>query len=120
MYKDFILNIIGSAILTIATQLFAYPYLGRLLSAQEYGTMLTAMALANTIGVSLGGSLNNTRILLQGDYEKEGVIGDFNRIVLILAIPSAVVSVLVISLLYGGLTTFAFGTAVVSDRKSVV
>lgn len=114
MYIDFILNIVGSAILTVATQLIAYPYLGRVLTAEQYGTMLTAMAIANTIGISLGNSLNNTRILVQGDYERAGTVGDFNFIVRLLIAPCMVVSFVAVTILYRGDCSYGIGTAFIS------
>lgn len=80
--KDFTLNIIASAIFTIATQLLAYPYLSRIMSGNEYGLMLIVMGVVNAIGVSLGNPLNNTRILLQSEYERERLNGDYNLIFL--------------------------------------
>lgn len=83
--QDFGLNILASALLTGVTQLLVYPGLSRMIAPDEYGSLLTAMAVVNVIGSSLGGSLNNTRILLQGDYDRQGVIGDYNMIFGILA-----------------------------------
>lgn len=84
MVRDFGLNILASALLTGATQLVVYPGLSRMIEPDEYGALLTTMAVVNVIGTSLGGSLNNTRILLQGDYDSQGVIGDYNMIFAIL------------------------------------
>lgn len=78
--KDFILNIIASVVLTAATQLIAYPYLSRILSIDEYGLMLTIIGIINAIGVSLGNPLNNTRILLQPEYDNKKLNGDYNII----------------------------------------
>lgn len=78
IFRDFILNILASLILTIATQLIAYPYLSRILSGDEYGLILTVMGIANAVGVSLGNPLNNTRILLQPEYDKKNLNGDYN------------------------------------------
>ncbi|WP_291569566.1 lipopolysaccharide biosynthesis protein [Clostridium sp. UBA4548] len=78
--KDFILNILASLVFTFATQIIAYPYLSRMMSNKEYGLLLTVMGIVNSIGVSLGNPLNNTRILLQPQYEKKGLSGDYNII----------------------------------------
>lgn len=78
--KDFTLNIIASVILTAATQLIAYPYLSRILSIDKYGLMLTIIGIINAIGVSLGNPLNNTRILLQSEYNHKNLNGDYNII----------------------------------------
>lgn len=78
--KDFMLNIIASLIFTIATQLLAFPYLSRIMSGEEYGLLLTVMGIVNVVGVSLGNPLNNTRILLNSEYERQNLNGDYNLI----------------------------------------
>lgn len=80
MFKDSLLNIIGSLILTIAVQALAYPFLAQNLTIKEYGIILTVMGIINTVGVSLGNSLNNTRILTQSNYDKKALTGDYNVI----------------------------------------
>lgn len=80
IYKDSFLNIIASLILTIAVQVLAYPYLALKFTITEYGIILTIMGILNAVGVSLGNSLNNTRILLQSEYDKRGINGDYNYI----------------------------------------
>ncbi|MDW0114008.1 hypothetical protein QT711_12495 [Sporosarcina saromensis] len=94
IFKDFTLNIIATLLLTLATQILAYPYLSRFLSSEEYGLMLTIMGVVNVIGVSLGNPLNNTRLLLQSEYEEKHLNGDYNLmfcfifIVNIIAVPT--------------------------------
>ena len=78
--KDFGLNLFASLIATGVAQLMLYPLLLRYMSSERYGAMLTVMGIANTIAVSCGGSLNNTRLLLQSDYEKENLTGDFSPV----------------------------------------
>lgn len=78
--KDFILNILASTIYTFSTQILAYPFLSRIMSASDYGLLLILMGLANAIGVALSNPLNNTRILLQKKYSDNKVVGDFNLI----------------------------------------
>ncbi|MHB1454440.1 MAG: lipopolysaccharide biosynthesis protein [Saccharofermentanales bacterium] len=89
MFKDFTLNIIASIILTIATQIIAYPFLSRIMSIEEYGLLLTIMGIVNAVGVALGNPLNNARILLQHRYEKENLNGDFNIIFMVCALIGA-------------------------------
>lgn len=67
---DSSLNILASLLLTASTQLFIYPLLSRYYDAYEYGTILTSMGLINAIGVTLGSTINNTRLLAQKKYEK--------------------------------------------------
>ncbi len=69
MYKDFVLNIAASVIYTVSTQFIAYPFLSRVVTSAEYGLILTLMGVANAIGVSVGNPLNNTKIILQKEYD---------------------------------------------------
>lgn len=77
---DSSLNIIASLLLTIATQFVLYPYLGSIYSQEDYGLILTVMGIINTFGVAVGNSLNNTRLLVEKEYQEKQIIGDFNII----------------------------------------
>lgn len=85
-FKDSFLNIVASLILTFTSQLIVYPYLAKQLSELQYGQILTTMGLINTLGVSLGSSLNNTRLILQAEYDYKKIIGDFNSIFILLSL----------------------------------
>lgn len=113
--RDFALNILASALLTGVTQLFVYPGLSRMVQPGEYGALLTTMAIVNVIGASLGGSLNNTRILLQGEYDRQGAVGDYNRI--FLALVAMAVPLTVVVLAVGGL---AMGADLVGSAVTAV
>jgi len=76
--KDFAINITASVLLIGMTQLVVYPLLGRWLSTAEYGTMLTLIGIMNAVGSSFGGALNNAKILLASQYDKEHLSGDSN------------------------------------------
>lgn len=95
-FNDYILNIIASLILTISTQLIAYPFLSRLLNSEEYGNMLLFMGLINATAVSFGTPLNNTRLLLQDKYrnvtEKNG---DFNILFLYAIVFNSIIIALI-------------------------
>lgn len=88
---DFVLNIVASFIATGTLQLIVYPLLARKLDSNAYGIVLTIMGTANTIVATIGVSLNNTRILVNEDYEKKNVSGDFLPILLLLNIVAVVV-----------------------------
>lgn len=80
--KDFSLNLLASLITTGVAQLFLYPRLAYLMSSDKYGELLTLMGIANTIGAACGGSLNNTRLLLQEKYDDGFEKGDFSCVLL--------------------------------------
>ena len=81
--KDFTLNLFASIISTGTIQLVLYPVIAAHISAASYGILLTLMGLANTVAAAVGGSLNNTRLLLNCEYEKKKLCGDFNLILFI-------------------------------------
>lgn len=112
--KDFTLNIIASFILIIATQLIVYPTISRHVTEGQYGLILTLMGIINMIGTSFGNPLNNTRILMQPEYDKKNIIGDFNRIFVFL-IP---VDIILVSFLafrvYSGFKLEMIGLVLVS------
>ncbi len=78
--SDFAISILSSVLLTAMTQVVVYPLLGKWLSTAEYGTMLTLIGIINAVGSSLGGALNNAKILLASEYEREHLSGDSNII----------------------------------------
>ena len=86
IYKDFLLSLFSSAISTFISQIIVYPILAQKLSNDEYGVILTTVAVANTLISALGNSLNNTRLIVQAEYENEKVEGDFMPLCLILSI----------------------------------
>lgn len=88
---DFIYNIFASAILTGTMQVIVYPLLARWVSMAEYGTIVTAMGLINTVVGGFGTALNNARLIMNTDYSKAGVKGDFNRVLIWFAIISGVI-----------------------------
>lgn len=75
--KDFSLNILASFAITAVTQIVVYPLLAREYDAVLYGIILTIMGVGNAIVTTVGGSLNNTRLLMATDYERENKKGDF-------------------------------------------
>lgn len=90
IYKDFFLSLLSSVIATFISQIIVYPMLAQKLSSDEYGVMLTTMAVANTIISTLGNSLNNTRLIVQAEYQNEKVEGDFVPLCYLLSITAAI------------------------------
>lgn len=79
---DFGLNIIASMLLTLALQIAIYPYLASRYEINEYGIILIIMGIYNTIVSTIGTSLNNIRLIKNGNYQNEKA-GDFNLILAI-------------------------------------
>lgn len=87
---DFITNILASMVVTIALQILIYPLIARSVSAEIYGLILIIMGIVNTIVMAFGGTLNNIRLIQNQSYEKKGIRGDFNLILLVICILGAI------------------------------
>ena len=98
---DFILNILASAVLTGTMQIIVYPLLAKWVSLAEYGTIVTAMGLINTVVGGLGTSLNNTRLIMNSEYGKKKLIGDFNFVLIFASLISGMLLTLISSLYLG-------------------
>ena len=98
---DFILNILASAVLTGTMQIIVYPLLAKWVSLAEYGTIVTAMGLINTVVGGLGTSLNNTRLIMNSEYGKKKLIGDFNFVLICASLISGMLLTLISSLYLG-------------------
>lgn len=98
--KDFGLNLLASLITTGVAQIIVYPFLASILASEDYGKLLTYMGIANMLAFTFGGSLNNTRLLIQEDYNKGCKVGDFNLIFYILIFIAVVVSSIIYFLVY--------------------
>lgn len=78
--KDFLWNLLASMVATCALQLVVYPILAKHLSLNNYGSLLTIIGIANIIATACGNSLNNTRLILDREYQKIQKNGDFSLI----------------------------------------
>lgn len=87
---DFSYNLLSSFLATGVLQIVVYPVLARVFDASAYGVLLTVMGIVNTISVSVGNTLNNTRLIQNADYEDKGECGDFNLIILFASIIGAI------------------------------
>lgn len=81
--KSFILRLISAFLSTGVRQFITLPVLAAFFSKEAYGTILTINSVANITEVSLGNTLNNTRMVTKSDYEEKGYKGDFNGFVII-------------------------------------
>ncbi|WP_161796135.1 lipopolysaccharide biosynthesis protein [Clostridium perfringens] len=71
-------------------QIIVYPVLARIFNSSSYGVLLTVMGIINTISVTVGNTLNNTRLIQNTNYEEKGFCGDFNAILLFSSIIGAI------------------------------
>lgn len=80
---DVILNLLATIAMSGLMQLLIYPYLSRVLGADEYGKFLTLIGISNIVATTLGNSLNNVRLLRDSDYLGKGIKGDFHLLALL-------------------------------------
>lgn len=113
--KDFGLNILASLILNIASQIIAYPYVSKYTSVQEYGVILLLMATINIFGVSLGNSLNNTRIIMQTKYDEDNINGDYNIIFLVLLFINIICTSITMFIFYKELNFIGICVVIISS-----
>ncbi len=74
---DFVLSILATFLSTGTMQLVVLPQLSRHLSAADYGVMLTATGFMNVLINAFGNNLCYSRLRQDIKYKKEGVIGDY-------------------------------------------
>lgn len=75
---DMLLNIIATALPTIFLQLLILPLLAKQMTSDNYGFLVTILALLNVVPATFGNVLNNIRLLYDSEYRINKVTGDFN------------------------------------------
>ncbi|EHK2407009.1 hypothetical protein QTI93_11845 [Clostridium perfringens] len=99
IFLDIILNLIGSFFVTGVSQLIVYPFLANRLGENSFGSMLTLIGLSNVIGVVLGNSLNNVKILNNNKYIDNNINGDF-KYLLNKSIITSILSMVIVVILF--------------------
>ena len=84
--KDFVLSFAASFLMTGVTQLLLYPLLSRMMDKEQYGIILTVTGVVNTIVATVGGSLNNSRLVMNSKYDERNLRGDFNLLLIVLSV----------------------------------
>lgn len=97
---NMLLNTVAAAIPIVILQLVILPFVGKKVSADEYGLIVTLLALLNVVPATLGNALNNIRLLHRKEYEDNNCTGDYPILLLYEIVINAVV-VILISVYYG-------------------
>ncbi|MFF2753500.1 lipopolysaccharide biosynthesis protein [Psychrobacillus sp. NPDC058041] len=79
---DSILNIMSSALPLLVLQLFSLPITAKMVGSDNFGILITVISIITVIGFPVGNSLNNIRLLRNGEYIKQEITGDFNLLLL--------------------------------------
>lgn len=82
LIKNMALNIIANVVPICFLQLVLLPFLSRFLDSEEYGLMVTIIAVLNVVPSTLGNTLNNIRLLHNKKYIENNCNGDFNIMLL--------------------------------------
>lgn len=85
MLSDFGYNIVATVLVTAVLQIVVYPYLAGKFSEDEYGKLLTIMGLVNIFIATIGGAMNNVRLIQKSKYEEHNMEGDFNFLLYLFA-----------------------------------
>ena len=101
MSKDFLLNLLASFVATAVLQLVIYPMLAKQMDSEVYGVLLTIIGLANTFAATIGSSLNNTRLLLNSEYEEKSYSGDYLPILYVTNLIAAGVLIVILQRFHG-------------------
>ena len=84
---DVVINLVSNGLLVIMIQIILLPFLSRNTSSVDFGVILTIYGINNAIGLFLGNSLNNLR-LLDSDQNKDS--GDYSSL-LVKVITAAII-----------------------------
>lgn len=89
-----ILNAVATFIPLAVLQLIILPGVNRQIGETSYGLTITLISLINMLPGCAGGVLSNVRLLLDLDYRDEGIVGDFNLIMLFMSLLSMLLTML--------------------------
>ena len=81
--RDFTLRLSASVISTIVSKVLLLPVLALMFSEEEYGLMLTIIGIESLISLVFGNTLYTVRMIMHSEYEKWGLVGDFNILAIV-------------------------------------
>lgn len=88
--SDIALNTMAFGSVIVVQQIVVYPILAQGLSTDQFGNLLTYIAIANIVASSLGSELGNTRLIMDEKYKISNLNGDFKLLLIINACLSLV------------------------------
>jgi O-antigen/teichoic acid export membrane protein len=103
--KNVIFNFLATIALVGTLQLFVYPSFSKEFGPTVFGSMLLMMGIINTVALTIGGALDNIRLINNQDYVEQNVQGDF-RVILEYASFFGIIIITLLTLLlskYGNL-----------------
>lgn len=97
--KNVIFSLFSSILPIAVLQLFVFPRIATIVDSETNGLILSLVALLTLVSEPLGYALNNSRLLMNKEYEDKGLTGDFN-ILLLLSIPINVLAIILSTVFY--------------------
>ncbi|MEG0392710.1 MAG: hypothetical protein RR626_08105 [Anaerovoracaceae bacterium] len=91
----------------IVLQLIIYPIVSRRISDDTYGLMITTFSMIMLVAGTFGTEFNNIRLLKENSYKKEGLVGDFNFLLIGYNIISIIVMFIIMRMLDYELNLFS-------------
>lgn len=82
--KDSFWTIGALCILNVTIQFLVYPFINRIMGAEEYGNILFLISIVNIIAVSVGVSTNNRRMVASAFEETKN--GEYNAFLLVVSV----------------------------------
>lgn len=83
--SDMILNMIGFGIYIVSQQIILLPILAKNVDDTIYSSLVLYLSILNLVCNVTGGELGNVRIIRDSEYKEKKVMGDFSRIMLLIA-----------------------------------
>lgn len=92
--QDMILNILATAIPLLVLQFLILPGINSRIGEEKYGLVVTLVSVFTLITSTLAGTLNNVRLLMNEQYVRAGINGDFNIILVCFSVVTSIAVVL--------------------------
>lgn len=98
--NDIIINLLATVVPVLLLQFIMFPIIALKYDSKQYGLMLTIIGLVTLLTQAFSVSLGNSRMLLNQEYERDNIEGDFN---ILLAVSSAInIVLLLLGIIYYG------------------
>lgn len=95
LWKNVLINIVSTGLLTGLTQLVVFPIISRMIDAEAFGIAVSLYGFNNLIVVFLGNTINNIRLIYDDKVEEKG---NFSVLLLFSLAASFLVSLILYSL----------------------
>lgn len=84
LFLDFFLNIIGFGIYIFSQQILLLPIVAKMVNDEIYSSIVLYISILNVVCNVTGGELGNVRLVMDSEYKKKNISGDFCKILVLL------------------------------------